>query len=88
MVIRIVFANFMQELLGALQTHILDFTQRLHTVEVERRQLVLELNRMKDECSDLPQKEDIEKLQDQLSTIKGQVFYQNQKITPTAVYIQ
>lgn len=61
-----------QELLGALQTHILDFTQRLHTVEVERRQLVLELNRMKDECSDLPQKEDIEKLQDQLSTIKGQ----------------
>lgn len=88
MVIRIVFANFTQELLGALQTHILDFTQRLHTVEVERRQLVLELNRMKDECSDLPQKEDIEKLQDQLSTIKGQVFYQNQKITPTAVYIQ
>lgn len=73
MVIRIVFAYFMQELLGALQTHILDFTQRLHTVEVERRQLVLELNRMKDECSDLPQKEDIEKLQDQLSTIKGQV---------------
>lgn len=63
----------MQELLGALQTHILDFTQRLHTVEVERRQLVLELNRMKDECSDLPQKKDIEKLQDQLSTIKGQV---------------
>lgn len=59
--------------MGALQTHILDFTQRLHTVEVERRQLVLELNRMKDECSDLPQKEDIEKLQDQLSTIKGQV---------------
>lgn len=60
--------------MGALQTHILDFTQRLHTVEVERRQLVLELNRMKDECSDLPQKEDIEKLQDQLSTIKGQVY--------------
>ncbi|XP_062577737.1 coiled-coil domain-containing protein 171-like isoform X2 [Saccostrea cucullata] len=61
-----------QELLGALQTHILDFTQRLHTVEVERRQLVLELGRMKDECADLPQKEDIERLQDQLSTIKGQ----------------
>ncbi|XP_022332700.2 coiled-coil domain-containing protein 171-like isoform X2 [Crassostrea virginica] len=60
-----------QELLGALQTHILDFTQRLHTVEVERRHLVLELNRMKDECADLPQKEDIEMLQDQLSSIKG-----------------
>lgn len=65
--------SILQELLGALQTHILDFTQRLHTVEVERRHLVLELNRMKDECADLPQKEDIEMLQDQLSSIKGKV---------------
>lgn len=69
----IIFDFILQELLGALQTHILDFTQRLHMVEVERRQLVVELDRMKDECADLPQKEDIERLQDQLSFIKGKV---------------
>lgn len=69
----IIFEFILQELLGALQTHILDFTQRLHMVEVERRQLVVELDRMKDECADLPQKEDIERLQDQLSFIKGKV---------------
>ena len=70
----------LQELLGALQTHILDFTQRLHTVEVERRHLVLELNRMKDECADLPHKEDIEMLQDQLSSIKGKVHNMQCKV--------
>ncbi|XP_067665057.1 coiled-coil domain-containing protein 171-like [Haliotis asinina] len=36
-----------QDLMIALQHHILDFTQRLHSVEVERRQLLSEVERLK-----------------------------------------
>ncbi|KAK7484591.1 hypothetical protein BaRGS_00024223 [Batillaria attramentaria] len=42
-----------QELLIALQNHILDFTQRLHTVEVERRQLLAELGGLKTQIAGL-----------------------------------
>ena len=37
----------------ALQNHILDFTQRLHTVEVERRQLLTELGGLKTQIAGL-----------------------------------
>ena len=44
----------------SLQTHILDFTQRLHGVEVERRQLLQEVARLQDECDRLgPEKEEL-----------------------------
>ncbi|XP_076465696.1 coiled-coil domain-containing protein 171-like isoform X2 [Babylonia areolata] len=42
-----------QDLLIALQNHILDFTQRLHTVEVERRQLLKELGGLKAQIAGL-----------------------------------
>ncbi|KAL8625440.1 hypothetical protein ACOMHN_018585 [Nucella lapillus] len=42
-----------QDLLIALQNHILDFTQRLHTVEVERRQLLKELGGLKTQIAGL-----------------------------------
>lgn len=38
-----------QELMIALQSHILEFTQRLHTVEVERRGLLQEVNKLQEE---------------------------------------
>ncbi|XP_060080102.1 coiled-coil domain-containing protein 171-like [Ylistrum balloti] len=39
----------LQDILGALQNHILNFTQRLHAVEIERRGLLLEVERLKEE---------------------------------------
>ena len=33
----------------SLQTHILDFTQRLHSVELERRELLQEVSRLHEE---------------------------------------
>lgn len=60
----------LQELLGSLQNHILDFTQRLHTVEVERRDLMCEIDRLKEENESSPQREDIEHLQDELNNLK------------------
>ena len=62
-----------QELLGALQNHILDFTQRLHSVEVERRNLVIEVNKLKEECGDMPQKEEVIRLQEELNHVKNKV---------------
>ena len=37
----------MQDVLGALQNHILDFTQKLHAAELEKRNLKQELEAMK-----------------------------------------
>ncbi|KAJ8304026.1 hypothetical protein KUTeg_017609 [Tegillarca granosa] len=48
----------LQDLMGALQNHILDFTQRLHSVEVERRELLVELNQLRGDRHDIPQKDD------------------------------
>jgi len=42
----------------SLQTHILEFTQRLHSVEVERRGLLQEVARLQEEVDRLgPEKE-------------------------------
>ena len=44
----------------SLQTHILDFTQRLHGVEVERRELLQEVARLQEELDRLgPEKEEL-----------------------------
>lgn len=49
-----------QELMISLQTHILEFTQRLHSVEVERRTLLQEVNRLQEELDKLgPEKEEL-----------------------------
>ncbi|XP_053405701.1 coiled-coil domain-containing protein 171-like isoform X2 [Mercenaria mercenaria] len=49
-----------QELMISLQTHILEFTQRLHTVEVERRSLLQEVSRLQEEVERLgPEKEEL-----------------------------
>ena len=63
-----------QELLGALQNHILDFTQRLHTVEIERRNLMCEIDKLKDENELGPQREEVEQLQDELNNLKDKVY--------------
>lgn len=42
-----------QELMVALQNHILDFIQRLHSVEIERRQLLTELGNLKTQIAGL-----------------------------------
>ncbi|CAC5379399.1 unnamed protein product [Mytilus coruscus] len=60
----------LQELLGALQNHILDFTQRLHTVEVERRNLMCEIDKLKEENEIGPHRGEVEQLQDELNTLK------------------
>lgn len=60
----------LQELLGALQNHILDFTQRLHTVEIERRNLMCEINKLKEENELGPQRQEVEQLQDELNNLK------------------
>ncbi|KAL4227318.1 hypothetical protein ACF0H5_012763 [Mactra antiquata] len=50
--------NSPQELMISLQTHILDFTQRLHSVEVERRTLLQEVSHLQEEVERLgPEKE-------------------------------
>lgn len=43
----------LQRTIGALQSHILGFTQRLHAAEVDRRSLRLELSKSKQESSEL-----------------------------------
>lgn len=49
-----------QELMIALQSHILEFTQRLHTVEVERRGLLQEVSKLQEEVERLgPEKEEL-----------------------------
>ncbi|XP_052797056.1 coiled-coil domain-containing protein 171-like isoform X2 [Mya arenaria] len=49
-----------QELMISLQTHILEFTQRLHSVEVERRGLLQEVGRLQEEIDRLgPEKEEL-----------------------------
>ncbi|XP_063432765.1 coiled-coil domain-containing protein 171-like isoform X2 [Mytilus trossulus] len=60
----------LQELLGALQNHILDFTQRLHTVEVERRNLMSEMDKLREESEMGPDRGEVEQLQDELNTLK------------------
>lgn len=44
---------FPQRTIGALQGHILSFTQRLHAAEVDRRSLRLELSKNKQEAAEL-----------------------------------
>ncbi|XP_060566572.1 coiled-coil domain-containing protein 171-like [Ruditapes philippinarum] len=49
-----------QELMISLQTHILEFTQRLHSVEVERRSLLQEVSRLQEEVERLgPEREEL-----------------------------
>ncbi|XP_052280653.1 coiled-coil domain-containing protein 171-like isoform X2 [Dreissena polymorpha] len=49
-----------QELMISLQSHILEFTQRLHSVEVERRGLLQEVGRLQAELERLgPEKEEL-----------------------------
>ena len=44
----------------SLQTHILDFTQRLHCVEVERRELLQEVSNLHEELERQgPEKEEL-----------------------------
>jgi hypothetical protein len=44
----------------SLQTHILEFTQRLHSVEVERRSLLQEVSRLQEEVERLgPEREEL-----------------------------
>jgi len=44
----------------ALQSHILEFTQRLHTAEVERRGLLQEVSKLQEEVERLgPEKEEL-----------------------------
>ena len=47
------FLSYLQRTIGALQNHILSFTQRLHSAEVDRRSLRLELSKSKQETSEL-----------------------------------
>ena len=47
------FLSCLQQTVSALQSHILGFTQRLHSVEVDRRSLRLELSKSKQETSEL-----------------------------------
>ena len=47
------FLSYPQRTIGALQNHILGFTQRLHSAEVDRRSLRLELSKSKQETSEL-----------------------------------
>lgn len=44
---------FTQRTIGALQSHILGFTQRLHSAEVDRRALRLELSKHKQETAEV-----------------------------------
>ncbi|KAL3866903.1 hypothetical protein ACJMK2_044153, partial [Sinanodonta woodiana] len=58
-----------QDLLITLQNQILDFTQRLHSVEVERRALLLEVTRLKEENEKLgPEKEEVISERDDVAT--------------------
>lgn len=41
-----------QEVMSSLQNHILDLTQRLHSVEKERRHLLTDLNDLKNQIGD------------------------------------
>lgn len=51
---------YFQELMISLQTHILEFTQRLHSVEVERRSLLQEVGRLQEEVERLgPEREEL-----------------------------
>lgn len=45
--------SYLQRTVSALQNHILGFTQRLHSAEVDRRSLRLELSKSKQETSEL-----------------------------------
>ena len=59
----------------SLQTHILDFTQRLHGVEVERRELLQEVARLQEELDRQgPEKEELISEQTDVAITK-QVFY-------------
>ena len=44
----------------SLQSHILEFTQRLHSVEVERRELLQEVSKLQEENENLgPEREQL-----------------------------
>jgi len=61
----------LQDILGALQNHILDFAQRLHSVEIERRKLLLELEKAREEM-DNPEKlenNDLEQIENEMVSI-------------------
>ena len=45
--------SYLQNIVSRLQNHILGFTQRLHTAEVDRRSLRLEMNKAKQDYSEL-----------------------------------
>ena len=71
----------------ALQSHILEFTQRLHTAEVERRGLLQEVSKLQEEVERLgPEKEElIEEAGDVAVTQQvghGQVEYKWQNKAP------
>ncbi|KAL5005297.1 hypothetical protein ScPMuIL_018753 [Solemya velum] len=59
-----------KDLMSALQCHILDFTQRLHSVEVERRTLLVEIGQLRQASHELAPLEEVEKLQDEVEALR------------------
>ena len=79
------FLSYLQRTISALQNHILGFTQRLHSAEVDRRALRLELSKSKQETSELKSaqssvesqhrkaKDQVQGLEERLQEIKEEV---------------
>lgn len=76
-----------QRTIGALQSHILSFTQRLHAAEVDRRSLRLELSKSKQETAEVKSaqssaesqfrktKDDARGLEEKVQELKEEVGY-------------